>query len=95
MSKRTKLDFFQSGPKAKQSRGLYFINLRNQNKENPHVQLVSEKYRSIFVGNKIAGKNTAIDGEIRRLPALIENTECSASGYSFCYRQTFEPIFQI
>jgi hypothetical protein len=39
-----------------------------------HVQLVPEKYRSIFVGNKIAGKNTAIDGEIRRLPALIENT---------------------
>ena len=39
-----------------------------------HVQLVPEKFRSIFVGNKIAGKNTAIDGEIRRLPALIENT---------------------
>ena len=27
MSKRTILDFFQSGPKAKQYRGLYFINL--------------------------------------------------------------------
>ena len=39
-----------------------------------HVQLVPEKYRSIFVANKIAGKNTAIDGEIRRLPALNENT---------------------
>jgi hypothetical protein len=35
-----------------------------------HVQLVLEKYRSIFVGNKIAGKNTAIDGKIRQLPAL-------------------------
>jgi galactose mutarotase-like enzyme len=32
------------------------------------------EYRSMFVGNKIAGKNTAIDGEIRRLPALNENT---------------------
>ncbi len=42
-----------------------------------HVQLVPEKYRSIFVGNKIAGKNTAIDDEIRRLPALIENTDVS------------------
>jgi hypothetical protein len=39
-----------------------------------NVQLVLEKYRSIFVGNKIAGKNTSIDGEIRRLPALNENT---------------------
>ena len=39
-----------------------------------NVQLVPEKYRSIFVGNKIAGKNTAIDGEIRRLPANNENT---------------------
>jgi hypothetical protein len=29
----------------------------------------------MFVGNKIAGKNTAIDGEIRRLPALNENTD--------------------
>jgi hypothetical protein len=28
----------------------------------------------MFVGNKIAGKNTAIDGEIRWLPALNENT---------------------
>ena len=40
-----------------------------------HVQLVPEKYRSIFVRNKIAGKTTAIDGEIRRLPFLIENTD--------------------
>jgi hypothetical protein len=40
MSERTILDFFQSGPKAKQS----------------------ENYRSI-----LAGKNTAIDGEIRWL----------------------------
>jgi hypothetical protein len=39
-----------------------------------HVQLVPEKSRSIFVGNKIAEKNNAIDGEIRRLPPLIENT---------------------
>jgi hypothetical protein len=40
-----------------------------------HVQLVAEKYRSIFVGNKIAGKNTAIDREIRWLLVLNENTE--------------------
>jgi hypothetical protein len=33
-----------------------------------HVQL------SIFVGNKIARKNTAIDREIRRLLVLNENT---------------------
>ena len=33
-----------------------------------------EKYPSIFVGNKIAEKNTAIDGEIRQLPANNENT---------------------
>ena len=39
-----------------------------------HVQLVPEKYRSIFVGNKIARKNTAIDDEIRWLPANNENT---------------------
>ena len=39
-----------------------------------YVQLVPEKYRSIFVGNKIARKNTSIDGEIRRLSALNENT---------------------
>jgi hypothetical protein len=30
-----------------------------------HVQLVPEKSQSIFVGNKIAEKNTAIDDEIR------------------------------
>ena len=39
-----------------------------------HVQLVAEKYPSIFVGNKIGEKNTAINGEIRRLPANNENT---------------------
>jgi hypothetical protein len=39
-----------------------------------HVLLVPDKYRSIFVGNKTAGKDTAIDREIRRLPALNENT---------------------
>jgi hypothetical protein len=31
--------------------------------------------------NKIAGKNTAIDGEIRRLPALIENTALYMTKY--------------
>jgi hypothetical protein len=40
--------------------------------------LVTEKYRSIFVRNKIAGENTAIDGEIHRLPALNENTDSIA-----------------
>jgi hypothetical protein len=39
-----------------------------------HIQVVPDKYRSIFVGNKIARKNTAIDGEIHRLPPLNENT---------------------
>jgi hypothetical protein len=39
-----------------------------------HVQLIPDKYRSIFVRNKIAGKNTAIDGEIRRLRPNNGNT---------------------
>jgi hypothetical protein len=53
---------------------LYTIKYGTRIKTIPkNVQLVPEKYRSIFVGNKIAEKNTAIDGEIRRLPALIEN----------------------
>ena len=46
-----------------------------------YVQLVPEKYRSIFVRNKIAGKNTAIDGEIRRLQPNNGNT-----GSTFVFR---------
>jgi hypothetical protein len=34
---------------------------------------------SSFIGNKIAGKNTSIDGEIRRLPTLNENTALKVS----------------
>jgi hypothetical protein len=51
---------------------LIILEVKNTLPKN--VQLVPEKYRSIFVGNKIAGKNTSIDGEIRRLPALNKNT---------------------
>jgi hypothetical protein len=52
----------------------------------------------MFVGNKIAGKNTAIDGEIRRLPALNENTVLHSNIKDFKHRSNVQgneekPVF--
>jgi hypothetical protein len=48
---------------------------KSKNKDYPKTRTTGPgKVPIYFVGNKIAGKNTAIDREIRRLPALIENT---------------------
>ena len=58
-----------------------------------HVQLVPDKYRFIFVRNKITGKNTAIDDEICRLPALNENT-VMAHYYKKKIKVTFRSTLQ-
>jgi hypothetical protein len=73
---------FKSEKRAK----AHTIKYRTRIKTIPkNLQLVPEKYRSIFVGNKIAEKNTSIDDEIRRLPALNENTAFPYDSHSNWY----------